>query len=356
MFIIKFQINKNYLLILLSIFFLFILSGCQFNGSSFLFPQNQSSVNEHNLANGTIPLTNIENSSLVSRLLDGVTITLEQNKKLPICIVFDNFPGAPRPTLADASIIYEMPVEGGITRFLAIFDQANLPDLAGPIRSARPYSAEVASEYKCIYIHAGGSDDALFKLKQGFYGVSNLDEISWQGRYFWRDQSQAAPHNLYISKEGIDTYMAENKINNTADFSAWYYGQDLKFSNQEAKNVEINFSPLIDNHWQYDENLKQFRYSPNSKAYRDKNNKEILVDNLIVQYAPIKILDEIGRREITLTGQGKALIFQQGKAIVGQWRKEAGRTKFYNGNGEEIFFVPGKTWVSVVAPTNQVSY
>lgn len=351
----KIQINKNHLLILLSIFFLFLL-GCQFDGGSFFFSGEQLNNKIHDLKNEIIPLNNIELSSKASRLLDGVEVEKGQENYLPVAMVFDNYPGAPRPTLASASIVYEMPVEGGLTRFLAIFNQTNLPDVAGPIRSARPYSAQVAEEYRALYIHAGGSPDALFKIKQGFYNLINLDEISGQGKYFWRDYSQPAPHNLYIKKEGIIKFIEDAKISEQADFSGWYFDQKIRAGDQESEEIKITFSPLIEDFWQYEENQKQYRYLPGNKTYRDKNNQEVLVNNLIVQYAPIKVLDEAGRREINLNGQGKALIFQQGQMIDGKWIKEAGRTKFYTQAGEEIIFLPGKTWVSVISPTTQVKY
>jgi len=351
----KLQMKKVFLFFTVS-FFLFALFGCQFNGNSFLFSKDQVKNEIENLKQEISPINNVKVSSRVPRLLDGLMVELGQENKLPVAVVFDNFPGAPRPTLASASIVYEMPVEGGLTRFLAIFDQANLPEAAGPIRSARPYSAEVAEEYKSLYTHAGGSPDALFKLKQKFYKVINLDEISWQGKYFWRDPSQSAPHNLYIKKEGLINFLDENKIFNQADFSGWYYGAGIRLSDQEAENIKINFSPIAESNWQYNEGQKKYQYLQNNKNYRDKNNQEILVDNIIIQYAPITILDEIGRRQIKLTGQGEALIFQQGKVVKGKWIKEAGRTKFYNQAGEEIIFISGKTWVSVVSLTNQVDY
>lgn len=352
------KVNKysKKLLIFTFSFILLFLFGCQFNDNFFLFSRRSAPEKNKKINNENGSIINNETAAKVSRFLDGLEVEKGQENHLPVAMVFDNFPGAPRPTLASASIIYEMPVEGGLTRFLAIFDQANLPELAGPIRSARPYSAEVAEEYKALYIHAGGSPDALFKIKQGFYNLTNLDEISGQGKYFGRDHSLPAPHNLYIKKEGINKFIEDAGISLLASFSGWYYNQEIRAGDQESEEIKITFSPLIENYWRYETNQKKYQYLPDNKNYRDKNNQEILVDNLIIQYTPIKVLDEVGRREINLTGQGKALIFQRGNVINGQWRKEAGRTKFYTQAGDEIFFIPGKTWVSLISPTSQVSY
>lgn len=353
----KIKIGKKNLLLLMSVLFLFTLTGCRLGDQiSFLFPKDEVKNKISNLRENILPIIDINESLKTTRLLDGLLVEVNHEKNLPIAMVFDNFPGAPRPTIANASIIYETPVEGGLTRFLAIFDLENLPQVAGPIRSARPYSAEIAGEYQAPYIHAGGSPDALLKLKQGFYSVINVDEISGQGKYFYRQQSELAPHNLYIKKDSVIKFLEDNKISQQADFMGWYYDEETRFSNQLADNIKIIFSPIVESIWQYDQGNKEYLYLPNGKSYRDKDNQEIRVKNLIVQYVPIKIIDEIGRREINFTGQGQALIFQAGKVIKGRWIKEAARTKFYNLAGEEIVFLPGKTWASIISPTNQVSY
>jgi len=353
----RIKTEKKILLVLLSIFFLFNLSGCQLRNQALpFFSKNKVKNKINDLRENILPIINIERSSLIPRMIDGLLVENKHEKNLPVAIVFDNFPGVPKPTLVNASIIYEMPVEGGLTRFLVIFDLESLPQVAGPIRSARSYLAEVAGEYQAPYIHAGGSPDALLKLKQGFYKVINLDEISGQGKYFYRQQGESAPHNLYIKKESIVKFLEDNKILSEANFSGWYYDQEIRSSNQLADKIEIIFSPIVKSVWQYDSKDKDYLYLPNGKSYYDKDGQQIKVKNLIIQYAPIKIIDEIGRREINLNGQGEALIFQVGKVIQGKWIKEASRTKFYNQIGEEIIFLPGKTWVSVIAPTNQVTY
>lgn len=336
--------EKKNLLIFVSILFLFLLTGCR------LWPKPVSFLNE---INNELPLVNEVEQKRANRFLDGLPVEKGKENLLPVAVILENLPGAPKPTLANASIIYELPVEGGFTRFLAIFDLEDLPTDLGPIRSARPYFAEIAEEYQSVFIHAGGSNEVLLKLKQKFYNLFNLDEISWQGSYFWRN-NDPTPHNLYIKKEKILKFLDDNKIEKQTNFSPWFFSETKEEGSVE--NVKINFSSLYSAEWQYDNENKEYQYGQKSQPYKDKNNQELRVKNLIVQLTKISIIDEIGRRKITLAGQGEALIFQNGQVIKGKWIKEAGRTRFYDEEGEEITFLSGKTWLSIVSSKNLVSY
>jgi len=338
----KIKIKKGNLLLLVSVLFLFFLAGCQFFGLS------------HQIKNQPLLIINQEQKEEKNaRFLDGVMVKKGKENIIPVAIVLENLPGAPKPTLAEASVIYELPVEGGFTRFLAIFDLENLPDDLGPIRSARPYLAEIAEEYRSLFIHAGGSPEVLFKLKQKFYQLFNLDEISWQGSYFWRN-SDPAPHNLFIKKEKILKFLEDNKIEKQANFSPWLFTETKEKGNVEE--VKITFSSLYSVGWQYDKESNEYRYWQNFQPYKDRNHQEVRVKNLIIQLTKISIIDEVGRRKITLSGQGEAIVFQNGQVIKGKWVKEAGRTRFYNQNGEEINLLPGKTWVGVVSKNTQINY
>lgn len=343
---------KRPFLIFLSIPILFFIIGCQFYSKPTSF-SNQ-------IKNQELFVTEQkqETEEKVSRFLDGVLVEKGEENKIPIAVVLENLPGAPKPTLAEASVIYELPVEGGLTRFLAIFDLENLPENIGPIRSARPYFAEIAEEYKGVFIHAGGSNEVLFKLKEGFYQLFNLDEISWMGKYFYRTD-ESAPHNLYIKKESIKNFLTDQKISQRAEFKPWLFNEKIEPSGRDkylADKVEIAFSSLYQIKWQYDSQNNEYQYWQNGRVFKDKEGQELKVKNLIVQLTKISIIDEIGRRKINLTGQGEALIFQNGQVIKGKWLKEAGRTHFFYETGEEITFLAGKTWLGFLSNKNVVNY
>ncbi len=343
---------KKFFLFILAIFLLFLLTGCRSEQKPVFLNNKEKLENEELIINQEVK------KEKTTRFLDGSIVEKGKENLLPIAVVLENLTSAPKPTIAKASIIYEAPVEGGFTRFLGIFDLEELPKNLGPLRSARSYFAEIAEEYKSLFIHAGGSNDVLFKLKQGFYQLFDLDEISWMGKYFYRSD-EPAPHNLYIKKESIEKFLNDRKISQKAEFEPWLFSEKVDISplaKISAKKIEVTFSQFYQTKWQYDFQNNEYQYWQNARIFKDKEGQELRVKNLIVQITKINIIDEIGRRKINLTGQGEALIFQNGQVIKGKWLKEAGRTRFYNENGEEIKLLSGKTWIALISNKNLVNY
>lgn len=298
---------------------------------------------------------------------------------LPIAIVLDNLEESlPISGINRAAIIYEAPVEADITRFLSIFDQEFLPDKIGPVRSARPYLVDWAGEYGALFVHAGGSQETLQKISQNFYPIIyDLDEISKNGIYFWRDKQRQIPHNLYISKQSIiDVIKSKNLVNALKpDFENWPRTKASLVRDEKFKSVDQlsdEFSPDQDYQtgvivkidyrqpvvWQFDKDFGVYLRFQNNQPFVDEENKQVQTENLIIQKTKIDILDEIGRRSIETIGSGQALIFQRGLLIRGKWERMSAnsRTKFYNSEGQEIEFLPGAIWIEIVSDSHRVLY
>lgn len=116
-----------------------------------------------------------------------------------IGVIIDNLPQArPQSGLSHASMVFEAPAEGGITRFLALFWQSPAAQI-GPIRSTRIYFDQLAQAYQIPLAHAGGNVDALKAI--GPLHIENLDQIYTPGiaQDFWRTTTRQPPHNLYTS-------------------------------------------------------------------------------------------------------------------------------------------------------------
>ena len=347
-----FRLTKTFWLIVLGLFFILIWI-------LIFFRQNkQTSILE--------PLENIQKDESVIQIKEiplikvDFSLKQEEKAKLPIALVLDNFIEAwPLAGINSASIIYEAPVEADITRFLMIFNQENLPDKIGPIRSARPYFADLAEEYSGLFVHAGGSPDFLQRVKNKEYQIYNLDEISGNGKYFWRDNQKDKPHNIYISKESIIQTIENKKLINELkpNFVPWTYNQmDLNDIQTNNLIVKIDYrEPVI---WQFDKEKKAYLRYQNGKEFVDEEGRQVQTPNLIIQKTDIKILDAIGRREIITLGQGQALIFQKGGLIQGTWQKleKNKRTIYYSSQGKEIEFLPGPIWIEIVSNNHQVLY
>ena len=127
-------------------------------------------------------------------------ISERASQRHPIAVMIDDLsPARPQSGLQSASIVWHAPAEGGIPRYMAIFADT-LPKEVGPVRSARLYFIQWASEWKAVYVHAGGLPQALATLAAKGHGqlVFNADEFRYSS-YFRRSRDRFAPHNLYSS-------------------------------------------------------------------------------------------------------------------------------------------------------------
>lgn len=333
-------VQHNHLFRLLPLFIVIILAltGC--------VKVSQPMINEPKQTTLTQPAPLLE-----MRLLDGAPTNQEKTKLTPIALVIDNFPESRPPIgLEKASIVYEVPMEAGITRFLTVFDPESLPDKIGPIRSARPYMAELAEEYRGLLVHCGGSPEFLLKVKNHLYSVYNIDEISGDGQYFKRDNFRKAPFNLYISAQAVKNILLNKKIPLEGSFKPWQFivAPEGEIRNQiDGSEVQVNYREPVT--WRYEPNSGLYIRWQGGQQSSAASGQVIGTKNLVLQIADIKVVDEIGRRQIDLKTGGQAVIFQGGQRIEGSWKKNNGRTIFSDSFGQEIKFISGNVWVEIIS-------
>jgi len=143
--------------------------------------------------------TPVPTPSLVAAPLTGRPVTEALAQQHVVAVMIDDHPAArPQSGLAAASVVWQAPAEGGVPRYMALF-QEQMPVSVGPIRSARSYFIAWAAEWRAVYAHVGGSPQAIATLAtygRGQY-VYNADQFRWGTRYFWRSTERFAPHNVY---------------------------------------------------------------------------------------------------------------------------------------------------------------
>jgi len=276
-------------------------------------------------------------------------------RKVPVMAIIDNFvPGNTQAGLDKASIVYEFPVEGGITRLMALFYE-DIPSRIGPIRSAREYMVTKAREYNSVLLHAGASPGGYEALNRT--NINNLDHF-YESDHFYRDSSLRAPHNLFSGWPYLRDFIATH--NYTPPASRFPFSSitiTTLDDDPEAKNVQIRFSAG---------NIVEYRYLPwegyyqryvNGTPHVLDNGNPIKVDNLVIQFVRTQVLDDEGRLGVDLEGSGPLVVFQDGQAIEGTWLKVGpGWTSFLDDRGRLINFNPGKTWIEVVPRGQEVTY
>ncbi len=288
----------------------------------------------------------------------------ESRDYTPIFVSIGNTETArPYWNAADADIVYEILMEGqAITRFVALFND-KIPAIVGSVRSARVIHANIISEWKdAVLMFSGGDKKAgdaspFTRLKQ--YDVEAHEATGKYAEYFTRRSERKAPHNLVVH---LEKYVSKMKTNTNRDVH-------FRFSNtptegtESGTKVSVTFTKKLKNPsatYVYDESTGNYkRYNGKSTPARDFDGDVIEVANVIIQHVPYKVIyPKDGKLDCGNIGEGKAEVFINGKMTHATWKRPmaSARTVYYDENGDEIQFKPGKTWVSLVKDAGIIEY
>lgn len=270
----------------------------------------------------------------------------------PLAVVVENHPDArPQSGLSQADLVYETVAEGGITRFLAIY-QTRQAENIGPIRSARTYFADIANELGAVFAHVGGNSDVLADLKANQWPrLLNLDQF-FNDQLFHRISQRPMPHNVYSSVEKLYSFTKTDEAQEQKSYPEWLY-TDAFAGSPGADKVVVKFSePAYEASYVYSSSKAAYeRYLAGRPHLDAEGNSPIYTKNIIVQSVrtwsvktdtPLSIA-------MDLSSGGPAYVFAQGRVVVGAWKKASdGRTRYYDSAGKEIGLLRGVTWVELV--------
>ena len=268
----------------------------------------------------------------------------EEAKLFPVAVMIDNaYDIRPQYGLENADIVYEALVEANITRLLAIFDSEMEVDKLGPVRSARNYFMDWAEEYGGVYMHVGGSPQALLAINS--YDFINVDQIGAGEIYYWRGTKHSAPHNVLTSSANWLRAGELKEVDDINNDIAWNF---VTCTSTEAVDFKIDYPGVYRVEWKFNDTLKTYqRWQGDDKFYYG-TGEQATADNIIVQVVDSYLID-VERRGMDTKEGGKVVIFNSFGKQEGVWQYENNRTRFYNEDGEELKLVSGKTWVQVVA-------
>jgi hypothetical protein len=281
--------------------------------------------------------------------LDGMPMSELADRQV-FAIAIDNIAEVrPQAGIAKARLVYEAPVEGGITRFLAFFAGEDDIERIGPVRSARPYFNEWAEEYGAAYGHVGGSPDALEKVKAS--GIRDINQYFY-GAYFWRDKGHAAPHNVFTSTELLMKSLeraGEGDLPQEGLMDRFSLARDGERGVPSVRLAITHASDQYLTEWTYDEDTGMYARSQGGERTLDEDGSPVLADNVVVHFTTVTLLDAVGRRKIATVGKGDALIMTGGRAVEGAWSRDEGSLTMYaDADGKPITLFPGTTWIQVV--------
>ena len=276
----------------------------------------------------------------------------------PIAVMIDNHSEAwPQAGLNKAYMVYEIVVEGGETRLMALFKGQDL-DKIGPVRSARHYFIDYAMENDAIYVHFGQSPQAQSDIKK--YSINDINGIAEDGTTFWRVKDKAAPHNAVTSTEKLIQSAKNKKFRTTSKEKSVlnYSAEEVNLENGiSANEITIPHSDLQTVKYKYDEDSKKYVRYARGKEQTDWETKEaVQTKNIIITFCDNYTLSDAenkGRQGLKNIGTFDGYYITNGKAIKIKCTKNARdeKTVYKDLQGNEIKVNDGNTFVNI-CPTN----
>jgi hypothetical protein len=299
---------------------------------------------------------------LVPAPLTGIPVSPKAAEQHPIAVMIDDQADArPQSGFNAASIVWHAPAESGIPRYMLIF-QEQIPKDIGPVRSARQYYIEWAAEWNSLYVHAGGSPQAITTLyaKGNGQWVYNADEFRWGGRYLWRTTDRFAPHNVYTDGKHLRQLARRLGAKDEPMDAAWTFGPDKAAELRPDGGVIKVSYPYELITYRYDAATNAYpRYIDGSKRPQvDRADDEVVAPkNVVILRMVFGALNDghpdKHRLEAQNIGRGDAWISTGGVTVKGQWRKKSATapTRLFGPDGEPITLTAGQTFVQVIATT-----
>lgn len=287
--------------------------------------------------------------------LTGVMIDPELNKRPVTGIMIENSPDArPQAGLKDAGIVFEAIAEGGITRFLTLFQESQ-PDHIGPIRSVRPYYAELAAGFDASIVHAGGSAEGLARVSQ--LRLKDIDHGA-NGGAFQRVSNRYAPHNLYSSMAKLDEVSKNRGFNSSNFTSILRKEKEAASPTPTAKSIDFSVSGALYNpHYDYDAASNSYLRVMSGRPHTDERSGQQLAPKVVVGLVASYSRNGIYSVYQT-TGTGQVFVFQDGIVQKGTWTRSAvtDTFSFKDEAGQPLPLNAGQTWFTLVANPGMVKF
>ena len=303
---------------------------------------------------------------------DKVTnINIFKGNERPIAFMIDNNKNAqPQASINSTYMVYEIIVEGGETRLMALFKGVEA-DLVGPIRSSRHYFLDYAMENDAIYAHLGMSPQADADMK-----AFNINSINGQiydtGKprtdtsLYWRVKHKKAPHNAYTNTSSILKIAKDRgyKITSEKESVLNYTNQEINLQTEDSIIANTITIPYTDSHkvrYEYTAETKRYtRYSKNKKMTDEVSKEDITTKNIIITFArnyTLKDKEQKGRQDVVTVGELDGYYITNGRAIKIKCTKKdrTEQTTYVDLKGNEINVNDGNTWVNICTIDSNIS-
>lgn len=299
----------------------------------------------------------------VASTLTGLPVSPSVNNQPVTAVMVENSTFArPQSGLDQAGVVFEALAEGGITRFLALY-QDTQPNYIGPVRSVRPYYIQWSLGFDAAIAHVGGSPLALTDMTT--WNVKDLNEFYNAGAYE-RISSRDAPHNVYTSIAQLNQ-LESKKGFGKSNYTGFPRKKESPSKTPNATSINVLFSYSDYNvHYDYDATTNSYKRSEGGAAHMELNK-----DGTQVQISPKVVVAmvipySLGPLDSTnanysvygVIGSGAVSVFQDGTVTTGTWTKASNSAQitFTNASGKPLLLNTGQTWIEAIASSSDLNY
>lgn len=270
-----------------------------------------------------------------------------------LAVKIDNIVYArPQTGLQAADIVYVIPVEGGLTRFMAVYS-SHMPPTVGPVRSARQSDLDLLSQFgRPAFAWSGATPHLVPFIER----ASVVDLYALQVRGYYRDPNRIAPYNLYADTRQL---MAGAHGASKARDIGFRFGAEPAGGRGTA-SYSVKY-PAASYTFRWSARDKRWLAWIDGAPATATEGGQLGGSTVIIQYTQIatsRFLEYGGRPPYAKSvGSGRAVILRDGKEYTVRWSRpslESGTT-YTLSNGRRMLFAPGQVWV-VLAPDSRASY
>jgi hypothetical protein len=275
-----------------------------------------------------------------------------------LSVKIDNAPKArPQVGLDEADLVFEEVVEGGVTRFIAVF-HSTAPDEAGPVRSVRPMDPKIVAALGGLVAYSGGIPEYVSMMRRAPVQDVNIDVAT--SAYRWAKE-RPKPHNLMAHPVELwDRAEAKHSDPPPAQFG--YRAPGEAFGEADAASLRIPYSNFASAAYAWDAASGTWKRSQDGAAHLVASGTQIAPHNLVVQFVSTRKLGNVDAsghavNESIVTGEGEAWVLSGGRVTKGRWSKPdaASPTRYTGADGNPVKLSPGRTWVHFAPVGSPVS-
>ncbi len=283
--------------------------------------------------------------------------------KRPIAVVVENASGArPQYNMDSPDIIVEGEVEGGITRMLWLYaDMTDLPDIVGPVRSARPSFVEFSQLFDSIFVHYGTSHSSgSYTGADDYIEDNDVDNVNGMttSACFTRTSDKVSPHNAVLVGSELLSVIEDYDYRTDIDYDSFtqfsFYDTETAVSDTDCSSITVRFSSRTDSH--------TFTYNETDSVYQNQNDFEQVVSftNIIVLYTSTTYVSKSNYNgtgstvtycNFDLTG-GTGMLASAGTVVEFNWSVEDGTLTFTAEDGSELNLNTGRSYIAIVSSNN----